>query len=194
MKGQRTFEVLEAITRFVGGAGDFAAAFLRAGYGSSHRRINRELERLHDEKVIAAAARLEAQRLHSLLYKLRKDGLIAAQGSIARKAPQLTARGKLMLTKLRARNAIKLPAPTYVCVPSTKFTIITFDIPERERRKRDWLRDVLKNLKFAMLQKSVWIGKVKVPEEFLDDLKKHKLLGLVEIFEISKGGTLRQLA
>ena len=71
--------------------------------------------------------------------------------------------------------------------------IVVFDVPEKERRKRDWLRSVLKRLELKMVQKSVWIGKVKIPKELLDDLFNLKLLDYVEIFEVSKSGSLRQL-
>ena len=44
-----------------------------------------------------------------------------------------------------------------------------------------------------MIQKSVWIGKVKIPKEFLDDLFKLRLIDYIEIFEISKAGSLKNL-
>ena len=74
-----------------------------------------------------------------------------------------------------------------------QFTIVTFDIPERERRKRDWLRGALRNLGLAMVQKSVWIGKVKIPGELVEDMKSMRILDFVEIFEISKTGSLQQV-
>lgn len=47
--------------------------------------------------------------------------------------------------------------------------IIFFDIPEKKRRYRDYLRDVLKILGFKELQKSIWITPHKIPN-FLQDL------------------------
>ena len=67
------------------------------------------------------------------------------------------------------------------------------DIPESERKKRAWLRSALKNLNFKMIQQSVWIGKVRIPEEFLRDLRNMHLTEYVEIFEISKAGSLQQI-
>ena len=72
--------------------------------------------------------------------------------------------------------------------------IVSFDVPEKEKRKRGWLRSTLKNLGFRMLQKSVWIGKVKIPEAYLEDLKRLRLLSYIEIFAISKRGTIRHIA
>ena len=48
-------------------------------------------------------------------------------------------------------------------------------------------------MNFRILQKSVWIGKVKIPKEFIDDLKELNMINYVEIFEISRGGSLRQV-
>jgi hypothetical protein len=44
-----------------------------------------------------------------------------------------------------------------------------------------------------MVQKSLWLGKVKIPEEFLVDIRKLSLLDYVEIFEITKTGSLKNL-
>jgi hypothetical protein len=44
-----------------------------------------------------------------------------------------------------------------------------------------------------MVQKSVWVGKTKIPQDFLDDLFKLKLVDFVEIFEISRTGSLKHL-
>jgi len=74
-----------------------------------------------------------------------------------------------------------------------KFIIVVFDIPEIQKRKRNWLRAALKNLDFKMVQKSVWFGRVKIPKEFLDHLCEMKLIDYVEIFEISKTGSLERL-
>jgi len=45
-------------------------------------------------------------------------------------------------------------------------------------------------LGFTMLQKSLWIGSNKIPEEFIEDLKEWKIIEYVHIFEVTKKGTL----
>lgn len=86
-----------------------------------------------------------------------------------------------------------MPNPSYVKEDDRRSTIVAFDVPERFKEKRHWLRSVLKNLGLRMVQKSVWLGKVKIPREFIDDLKKLKILDFVEIFGITKGGTLEEV-
>ncbi len=71
--------------------------------------------------------------------------------------------------------------------------IVLFDIPEKESAQRAWLREVLKNLKFTMLQKSVWVGNSSLPEEFMNDLRARGIDKFVEILAVTKSGTLRQL-
>ena len=43
-----------------------------------------------------------------------------------------------------------------------------------------------------MLQKSVWIGKNKIPEEFLKALAELDLMNFIHILKISKTGTIAE--
>jgi len=45
-----------------------------------------------------------------------------------------------------------------------KFRVVIFDIPEKERRSRNWLRSELYILKYQKLQESVFIGKYPLPQ------------------------------
>lgn len=94
---------------------------------------------------------------------------------------------------LKEKSKKLLPAVAYQKEKSDKLIIIAFDVPETERKKREWLRAVIKNLGFKMVQRSVWIGKIKIPKEFMNDLLKLRLVEFVEIFEISKTGSLKQI-
>jgi len=105
----------------------------------------------------------------------------------------LTQKGKIKLSQLKKNSRERLPEIIYQKAKSNKFTIVIFDIPETEKRKRSWLRVALGNLGFKMIQKSVWLGKVKIPKRFLDNLFQFKLVDFVEIFEISKTGSLKQI-
>ena len=60
--------------------------------------------------------------------------------------------------------------------------IVAFDIPEREKRKRGWLRRELANLGFEMLQKSIWLGPSPVPKDFIQSLRDAELLGYIKFF------------
>lgn len=66
-------------------------------------------------------------------------------------------------------------------VKAKKSTIVCFDIPEKERRSRDWLRSELIGFGFELIQKSVWFGP-PLPKEFITFLEKRKILDYVRFF------------
>jgi len=99
----------------------------------------------------------------------------------------------LRIVAIRERQKSALREPSYSAAKNNNFVIIAFDVPEKEKRKRQWLRGVLKRLGFAMLQRSVWAGKVRIPKGFIDDLARLQMAEFVEIFEITKRGSLRHV-
>lgn len=193
-----TLKVLEHIGNAVIDVADLTMGFLESGYGASPWQIMGAFERRqikrskrHEEKLSMKRSR---QRFYSMLHRLKKDNLIEAMDE-NKKFFQLTSKGKRYLQALKKRRIDALPDNSYGKhdSKSSKFTIIVFDIPESEKRKRAWLRLALRNLGFQLIQKSVWAGKVKIPRQFLDDLRDLRLVEYVEIFEISKSGSLQQL-
>lgn len=178
---------------------DLTAVFLAAGYGASAGKIEREFKKMSGKRLRRQANRLEEQRqkrrFDKMLYRLKSDGLIKEKVNDGKSCIELTSKGKESFEILKKRRANALPSNVYnsLSQKSDKFVIVAFDIPERERRKRDWLRLALKNIGFQFIQKSVWMGKVKMPKEFLNDLRDLRLVEFVEIFEISKTGSLQQL-
>ena len=71
--------------------------------------------------------------------------------------------------------------------------IVSYDLPIAFNRERDILREILKILGFNLIHKSVWVGKVKLPEQFIIALEKLKILSFVEILEVTKHGTLKEI-
>ena len=124
-----------------------------------------------------------------MLWKLRKQGLIEKQN----KRWRITQKGKEHKIAILARWKIELPSRKYNPEKSEELKLVIFDVPEKERRKRVWLRYALLRLGFKRLQKSVWVGRVKIPESFLKDLNRINLLEYVEIFAITKTGSLRHV-
>ena len=70
--------------------------------------------------------------------------------------------------------------------------VVIFDIPERERKKRLWLRLELISYGYKLLQKSVWVGYRPLPEDFLRDLEDFNLKSHIHIFSIHHSGTLEE--
>lgn len=198
MREEDPIKILETVRGMTVDIADLFAVILNSGYGASYRKLQWELakrRRNRDKDLLEKQVEKKLkQRYYEMLYRLKKDKLIREEVIGSKKLLAITQRGKDKLLFLRRRLRARLPEIAYQKEVDNKFTIIAFDIPEKEKRKREWLRAALKNLSLKMVQKSVWAGKVKIPKRFLDDLAKLGLLDFVEIFEISKAGSLKHIA
>lgn len=199
MRGDKIIRILEALKDSSLGSGDLLKVFLSAGYGASagkmqylmdERKRKRQRDRMRFEEFVR-----ERQKFYSFIYYLKSDGIISESVHSERKWYTLAEKGKRKLAALlTTKNAvIPLPQSQYQKLYTNKFTIVAFDVPERERRKRDWLRATLGQIGYRTIQRSVLLGKTKIPLELLDDLRKLHMVDYVEIFEITKTGSLRYL-
>ena len=84
-----------------------------------------------------------------------------------------------------------LPRGMYKKEKCRKSVVVIFDIPEKFSKKRKWLRGALKILGFSMVQRSVWMGKVKIPAELIEDLRELEIAQYVEIFEVTELASLK---
>jgi len=62
--------------------------------------------------------------------------------------------------------------------------ILIFDIPEIQKRSREWIRRQIKSWDFKMIQKSVWIGYGPLPKEFKDRLKDLKIKECIKTYKV----------
>mgnify|MGYP001601059061 CR=1 FL=1 len=183
------------VLKIMGRTTDFLLGIFIGG-GYSYRKMRRkvlyptlpELSKTIQNKS-SSSLREQKHKLHSLLYYLKKEGLIEKSQKSGKTYWRITALGRKKLEKLK--NILHLPKRRYKKEKDDGLNIIIFDIPEKERYKRDWLRQSLGEMGFTMLQKSVWIGKNKFPEDFLKDLSSLNLVDFVHIFKVSKTGTIR---
>ncbi len=79
---------------------------------------------------------------------------------------------------------------SYIVSPFTNNTsvnmIISFDIPEKDRHIRHWLRNQIKIFGYKMLQQSLWIGPGPLPPSFLKRLEDLNIGKNVKTFKITK--------
>lgn len=133
----------------------------------------------------------DQKKIRNLIYRLRQDGLVAEKSARGKTRLILTDAGKekrsSLLVWLQRR-------PRYVSEKSNELVVVSFDVPERERQKRTWLRIALTDLGMTCAQQSLWVGKVKIPKSFLADLIAKELDFHVEIFSVSGTGTLRKFS
>ena len=132
--------------------------------------------------------REEQQVFYTLLNKLKREGFVSKNQSKKGTLWRATEKGLKKLKILFGNKRLQ-----YKVENEKKLKIITFDIPELLKKKRDWLREILRFLEFRLLHKSVWIGTSKIPEDFLLDLRDNGLLEHVHILEIGARGTVKEL-
>lgn len=186
--------ILAAIGFGVISAADLLFAVAAAPYGSSMGQVRRAMADASDDlwKCFSEdEERAKKKRYYNLVYKLKKEGLLEEVEKGGKKFFQLTKKGREKLAKRKEEPV--LPPTRYAKEKDERFVIVMFDIPEVERRKRAWIRAVLINLGFSMAQKSVWMGKVRIPQAFIDDLMKMGLEDFVEIFQVTKTGNLKHV-
>ena len=108
------------------------------------------------------------QTFHSTLNKLKKKGLIAR--SQKNQIFSLTSKGKNegFFARTRIKSALFEKNEKKKEKWDGYWRIVIFDIPEKLKRTREALRDLLKVIGFQKLQGSVWIYPYKIPE-FLDE-------------------------
>ncbi|MEK7187250.1 MAG: hypothetical protein AAB691_00180 [Patescibacteria group bacterium] len=197
MRGDITFRILEAVKDAAVTSTDLFEAFLRAGYGASFKKLNamtnivQKERRTRGRKLRKTTS--EKQRYYNLLYYLKQAGLISENEKEKGKFFTITKTGRRRLEDYRRFRKEELPLANYHAEKIGKPVIVAFDIPEKDRRKRDWLRLVLRELGLRQIQKSVWLGKTKIPKELIKDLYCLGLGKHVEIFEVGSAGALHHL-
>lgn len=63
--------------------------------------------------------------------------------------------------------------------------IIIFDIPEKKKKYREWLRTELVGFGFNLVQKSVWFGP-GLPKEFIEYLSESGILKHIRFFKATE--------
>jgi DNA-binding transcriptional regulator PaaX len=102
----------------------------------------------------------------------------------------ITQVGRKRLEFIKSKDFTVDPFVSLDKLKKGELKVIDFDIPELERRKRDWLRVSLMNLGFEMLQKSVWVGNTDLPEEFILSLNNLEILSHLHMFIVKEMGTI----
>ena len=133
----------------------------------------------------------DRRQFHRTLQYLKRQGRIAkktkAQGSW-----MLTQRGKEKVTEYKnvREDPLSSANASFIKPHGNGITIVAYDILERERRKRAWIRLCLVEMGCKMIQKSVWMAKGMIDENFIHALRERDLLGHVHIFSVTEQGTM----
>lgn len=122
------------------------------------------------------------KRFAQLVCKLRDGGYLKTLKVKGRSATIVTPKGieKLFKTKLKMTEKKRRK--------DKKWQMVLFDIPEKERRHRDWFRKGLQYLGYKKLQKSIWVCPYDTLEETENLIKRYKLEPHVELLLVKKIG------
>ena len=188
MKGEIIYKILDLLENKVMDSFDLASSIVNAGYGANFNKIDREVEKRSAKRLTNRIEKEKIRHIRKYLYKLKNDGLISKDSS-----------GKVILTskgnqKLDVfKKSFLLNKNDYQKEKSDKVIIISYDLPTAFNRERNILRDILRMLGFEVIHKSVWVGKVKLPKKFIVKVGQMGILDFIEILEVTKNGTLKEL-
>lgn len=134
----------------------------------------------------------ERQQFYSLLNRLKRDGLVKKKKYAKYSRWYITKSGTERLSQIKSKPppSLRIQRRVYQKNERVALIVVSFDVPERERRKRNWLRSNLVALGFTMLQQSVWLGNHEIPADFMDDLRKYDMVSYVHIFSVDTLGSI----
>ncbi len=179
----RTKKVTKAILSHLVEAGAIMLnAFLPPNYPEA--QLTRMLLGMDQKHHISQAT--AKHTLSSMLSQLKKQGLVVRTGPKNKSVWSITTKGRYALKHAIANYKLHYDLPPEDGV----IRLVTFDIPERERHKRDWIRSELVTCGFTAIQKSVYLGKRPLPEEVIARITALNLTHRIHIIGIEKSGTL----
>ena len=133
------------------------------------------------EKRISAEEQEHYKRLFSAtLTRLQCKGYVIKEKDGNKFHWKLTETGEAAWS---ARNFTLLPEDGIA-------RLFVFDIPEKQRDYRDWIRAELVASGYRLLQKSVWLGERPLRKQFLNEVLERNLFEFIHFFEVREAGTL----
>jgi RNA-binding protein YhbY len=103
------------------------------------------------------------ESIRQSLRRLNRQGIVKKRGANF----MLTKQGREMIEKIISRERILKKKW------DKKYRLVIFDIPEKKRGARNWLRSELYMIEYSQLQMSVFIGKHPLPEDIIKDIEHH---------------------
>lgn len=125
--------------------------------------------------------------LSSTLYRLKQQGLVSCSGKRGYIRWRITKAGRAFLVQARG-----FEKESYDLAPEDDvMRIVTFDIPEKIRGKRDWLREQLFACGYRLLQRSVFTGMRPLPDAFIQRVDEMKIGKYLHIASLTQTGTIK---
>lgn len=189
--------IMDAVADAALTTGALIEGIINAGYRSSSSNmeysINRSMTSVDKMVGRREDRRRRYHRYMCMIGYLKTNGLIKEKKVGDTIKLHLTGSGRAKLEQIKKEKLSRIPTSGYEASPGKKVIIVTYDISEKRARYRDWLREVLSIIGLKKLQRSVWVGRVLVPQALLDDLIRYRLEESVEIIEVGSSGIMREL-
>ena len=67
-----------------------------------------------------------------------------------------------------------------------RWRVVMFDIPEKLRKERNWLRHQLYGLEYQLIQKSVFLGKWPLTEDFFNEIIERRLNNFIRLITVGE--------
>lgn len=121
-----------------------------------------------------------SREFNKLIYYLKRKGYIRVENLKNKKGILLTKNGinKALKASFKIEEGKKRR--------DGKWTMITFDIPQKYKKQRELLRSILLNSGFKIFQQSVWVSPYDNLEKIEKLLQMHGLDKFVKIFLIEE--------
>jgi hypothetical protein len=143
------------------------------------RGMSRSLKRIEKTKnfwdYYDELKNLKENSARTILWRLQKKGLVKKEESRYR----LTSQGFNIIKIFQKKEQ---PEELW----DGKWRMIMFDIPEKRRDKRDWLRWQLTLLDYKPLQKSVFIGKQPIRKDLYEEFLEQKLNQYIRLITVGE--------
>lgn len=136
---------------------------------------------LYDGKPPDQSKKSFESSLRNTLSRMKKNGLLKN----SERKWSVTPEGKEFLSGKNFNTRKFFPSDKKKTTGVSKNLIIIFDIPEKKRHYRDWLRTEIVSFGFEQIQKSVWFGP-PLPTEFLQYLDEVNLLEYIRFFKATE--------
>lgn len=141
-------------------------------YGHRLSAIHRDIDQIKCEHDFSGWTQYAVS---ASLTGLKSRGFVRNKGPKKKTIWYITQKGK---THFHNAKDIELPPE------DGKIRLVIFDIPEKQKSKRNWLRSQLVSCDYNQLQKSVWTGNRPLPKWLLGDIKRLDLVSHIHIVSL----------
>lgn len=153
--------------------------FFLSEYASSfdRRAIDKSISLAHED-----LHEINYQKIRETLYNLKRRGFI--------KSLKLELYEEIITQKGKERIKAQLPEYKESRPWDKRIYLITYDIPEKGRNKRDILRNFLKRIDAAYLQRSTWLSVYNPKQLIKEFIEDNGIPGQVLVSDLGPDGSI----